>query len=230
MPESIDKDRLREAEELIYRAQRERIERMYSDIHDLGAARRLFFEKVYPPPGERHRYEKRDRAFVRMTRNRLLRLICSQRVIAILEEVVELKESNDRFNREMARGLAARDTLPDRLSEQEYIDLSRSVSTYPERIRQVQCALDGFILGLKVVLHFPLDLNQIIRYVPRRLLGDRELFELAVDIYNAFYSHRDRLYDELELLREREANRLKEIFDIPDDEAIRPVSRLEKSG
>jgi len=207
---------VKKAEALIYDYQRRRIERTYEDMEDIDEARGLFFSKIYPPPPERAKFRERDRSFVHTTRSRLLRMFIAKKTISLLEEIIELKESTDRFNRAMAEELVSEGNLPESLDDEKYFELSRRVSTFDDRSRQVRCAVDGFTLGVKVVLDFPLNLRQIVRFLPRGLIGNADLFDLAVDIYNAFHRHRNRLYAYREIMIERETARLKEMFEIEE--------------
>lgn len=201
-----------EAEKVIYEYQKRRLEEMYSDVGGLDDIRSFFFELAYPPPEERERFAERNLAFSRMVRNPLIRLICSREVIRTLENTRELNELTERLDGRVAKELSFMDPMPEHVDEKLYFEISSKVSTYEERMRQLEYAMGGFMLGIGVVIHLPLNLEQIIRIVPKRLVGNKDLFELAVEIYRVFYNHRDDLEGYLELMNKRESDYLKRMF------------------
>lgn len=205
-------EKMTAAETLVYEYQKRRLENEYSDFEGMDDVIGLFFGYYYPPPEERGEFEKLKRAYVRTIKNPLLRLICSRWVTSRLEEIAELDGLTRKLNRAVAAELAELDPPPDAVDDDLYFRLSRRAVTRAQRERQVRCAVGGLELGAGVILHFPLNIQQIIRRIPRPLVRNRDLFDLAVETYLVFHSHKKNLAEYIETIERREGERLDRMF------------------
>lgn len=197
---------------MIYEFQSVRLEKTYDDYEGLDDVNELFFNMIYVRPDRRGEFEDRNQAFIRSARSRLLKLIVSEPVRRTLNEIIELNDLTGRIHQDMAFELCNAGPLPDELDEETFFELSRRVSTIGDRRRQLKCALDGYKICAGAVLHFPMNLDQIIRFVPKSLIQNSELLELAVNTYKCFNRHKDMLYDYYDVIKERETDYIDRMF------------------
>ncbi len=209
---SIPEDKFKQAERLIYEHQRTRLEKCYREYEGLDDVRELFFNMIYVRPDRRDDYEDRNKSFIRSARSRLLRIIVSEPVIRTLNEIIELNDLTGRIHQDMSFELCKLGKLPEELDEETFFMLSRQVSTVEDRRRQLQCAMDGYRICADVVLHFPMNLDQLIRFVPKALIRNSELLELAIKTYRCFNKHKDKLHEYREVIKTRETDYIDRMF------------------
>ena len=116
---------------LIYQYHQRRLESTYADFSHYDDLRSFFFNLVYVDPALRPKYEKRDRTFVSISHNWLLRAITTKELIDYLETVIELRRATDKWNVAMAEYLIDKHGMSGDgpLDEATYRDAVRAVTT-----------------------------------------------------------------------------------------------------
>lgn len=199
---------------LIYQYHQRRLESTYADFMHYDDLRAFFFNLVYVDPALRPKIEKRDRAFVSISRNWLLRAITSKELIDYLETVIELRRATDKWNVAMAEYLIDKHGITGGgpLEEAAYRDAVRAVTTRRDRTWQRDGVLRTLDLCSRIVNEMPFRLNDILRFTPKFFLRNADLIHLCVEAYHVFYKHRTELAEFDRIIRERETVYIESLF------------------
>jgi len=198
---------------MVYEYQKARLERTYQDFREQGEdLRRFFFGSVYLHPDQRARFEKRDMAFVRISRNWLFRRLTTRELHEYLDTVIRLQQITDDYDLRVARNLLAQGAAGAPLEDGAFGRAYTRETTRAGRQAQIQYVLKTFELCNRIVNELPLNLEQILRYTPRAFLGNAELVDLCVQAHRTFSRHGARLDEYAAVLKEREAAYIDSMF------------------
>ena len=215
--EAAGSDCIRAAELLIYNHQRRRIEKTYEDFSGYTELRDYFFGLLYPPPDARARFSARNRTYSRIARSPILRLILHPDSIRIMNQVYALEKEVDALNRRVAEAMCSRGPLPAELDEEAYFALCRETSGQNDHERQFDYAYEAFYFGEAVVKYIPMNLEQILNLVPKMLIRNSDLLDLAAGTYHTFHGHKDRLEEFRLALHYRELDYIGRMFGVKID-------------
>ena len=205
---------LRRAEQLIYDYQRRRIEAAYADFGHYDDLREYFFGLLHPPPERRARFAARNRAYARIARARFLRLILAPVTIRVLNQITELEKITEAMNHKFARALCESGPLPDSVDDEIYFGLCRKTTTCAQHEKQFDFAYEGFYFGELVVKYIKLDLEGMLRLIPRSLIRNSDLLDLAAQTYYCFRRHKNEHETFRLALHERELAYIGRIFGV----------------
>ena len=210
-------DCLRAAGALIYDYQKRRIEQSYGDFRHYNDLYGFFFVLLYPPPDERARFAPRNRLYARIVKNPILKLIFHPDTIRVVNQVAELERMTESMNRRFARALCARGPLPAELDEETYFALCRETTSLQEHEKQFDYAYEAFYFGEMTTKYFKMNLQQMLNMVPKTLIRNSDLIDLATRTYSAFKNHENELERFRLTLHERELDYIGRIFGVKID-------------
>lgn len=205
-------EQLSAALDLIYQYQRKRFEKTYSDYNGIDDVKDLFFNVIYPPPETQKKLKSRNRAFARAVNSWYLKLFLHPRALKALQGVIELNDSIETTNRKMAEILLKEGPLPDCIDDQSYNALARAASSSREYKHRLRLVLDAFLLCSMVVKQSRMNLDDIIRRIPKPLIHNSELLELSINTFKTFKNHKENLDSYMKVLEERELLHINKIF------------------
>ncbi|MFA6449366.1 MAG: hypothetical protein WCX65_07865 [bacterium] len=214
---AVASDCLLNAEALIYDYQRRRLEATYCDFSQYSDLHDYFFGLLYPPPDRRARFTPRNRAYSRIVNSRFMRFIVLPDTVRVMNQVTELDNMTDALNRGFARELCSRGPLPDCIGEETYFDLCRKTSTPAQHERQFDISYECFYFGELVIKYVKMNLEDMIRLIPRAVIRNSDLIDLAAQTYYTFRRHRTMLASFRLALHERELSYIGRIFGITID-------------
>lgn len=208
-------DKLALSRKLVYQYQRARIVNTYSDFTGAEDLQEFFFGYVYLPAGSASKFEKRDTAFIRIARGKLLRMMTSRELIDHLETVIALREMTARLDEAAASAAAKIGLRPgsSALSDSDYKTAYSSSSTPAERARQLDAVMKSFTLCREVINNIPFSLDDILRFTPKVFMRNSDLLDLCASAYRAFHKHKASLDSYGAALREREYSFMQSMFD-----------------
>jgi hypothetical protein len=210
----VSPDFTRRAEQLIYDYQRSRLEATYSDFAHYDDLHEFFFGLLYPPPDKRQRFAARNRAYTRIASSRLLRIIVAPITIRVMNQVTELEQLTETMNHKLARALCERGPLPDSLEESVYFDLCARLTAIDQHEKMFDFAYEGFYFGELVIKTVKMNLEDMLRLIPRAIIRNSELIDLATQTYLVFRHHRNELETFRLALHERELAYISRMFGV----------------
>lgn len=208
-------DRLLHARRMVYDFQRRRLLGTYADYGDAADLQRLFFDCIYVDPATRHKFEKRDRTFIRIARSPLLRLMTSREFMDYLATVIRLREQTMQLDKAVAEYAAAEisGAESDALDPALYAKAFRATASKAERAAQLDAVFISYDLCFRVITELPFSLEDILRFTPKIFMRNSELLNLCISAYRIFSRHKPHLQEYARALRERETAYLDSMFD-----------------
>ena len=211
---------LHHAWRLVYEFQRARILDTYSDHGDKDDLQDFFFDLAYMHPDRRASFEKRDRAFVSIARNWLLRRLTSHELIEYLETAIALRWYTDRFDLAAAQYLLDNDLMPPHgeILTRENHRLAVTATTTLEQRRDQRLAVRKTLeLCNRIINELPFNLRDILRYTPRFFMRNADLLHMCVQAYHVFDKYGKQLDDFDAIIHERETAYLESLFSNSED-------------
>ncbi len=213
-------NRLAIAGRIVYEYQRRRIEETYADFGQYDDLREYFFGLLYPPPDRRAKFAARNRAYRRVAAARILKYLFAPVTIRVLNQITELERITEDMNRKIARGLREAGLLTDQIDEQTYFRVCRETTSIGTHIKQFDFAFEGMYFGELVVKNIKLDLNAMLQLVPRTLIRNSDLLDLATNTYYCFKNHEHDLETFRYALFEREVAYIGRMFGVALDKKM----------
>ncbi len=211
---------LARAGQLVYEYQRRRIEETYADFGHYDDLREYFFGLLYPPPDRRAKFAARNRAYRRVAAARILRYLFAPVTIRVLNQITELERITETMNGKIARALSEDGELPERLEEETYFRICRETTSVDMHVKQFDFAFEGMYFGELVVKTIKLDLNAMLRLVPRSFIRNSDLLDLATNTYYCFKNHEHDLETFRYALFEREVAYIGRMFGVTLDKKM----------
>lgn len=215
----ITPDSARRAEMLIYDYQRRRIETTYADFAHYSDLHAFFFGLLYPPPEQRRRFAHRNRAYARIAGSRLLKVLLAPITIRIMNQVAELGRLADSLALTLERELCVRGPLPESIDENLYFELCRKTTSIGRHEKIFDLAYEAFYFGELVIKTVKMNLEEMLRLIPRSIIRSSELIELATQTYVVFKRHINELEHFRLTLHERELEYIGRMFGVKIDKA-----------
>jgi hypothetical protein len=213
----VSPDCLCRAEQIIYDYQRARLEATYADFSHYSDLHEYFFGLLYPPPDVRPKFAARNRTYTRIAGSRLLRMIFHPVTMRVMNQIAELDRMTEAMNRKFARSLCERGPLPDSIDDGIYFELCRKTTATAQHEKQFDFVYEGFYFGELVIKHIKMDLKDMMRLIPKSLMRNIDLLDLATRTYYTFRSHKNELETFRLTMHERELAYIGRIFGITID-------------
>jgi hypothetical protein len=217
VPSECSHENIRRADAIIYEYQRRRLEATYADFSHYGDLHDYFFGLLYPPPDRRPRFTVRNRAYARIAGSRVLRLIFAPVTIRVLNQITELDHITEAMNCKLSRALCGRCPLPDSIDDDIYFDICRKTTTLAQHEKQFDFVYEGFYFGEIVIKNIKMNLEEMLRLIPRSLIRNSDLLDLATQTYYTFQRHKNELETFRLALHERELAYIGRVFGVKFD-------------